>query len=153
MSYMNRNFNSKKHTRFVPKNPEKYCGKDKKIVCRSSWEVNFATWCDNNPNVLRWSSEDIIIPYFDPVKGKQRRYFPDFFLVVRNSKGDIEKFLIEVKPHKETIPPKSRRGKKKTSLLREKQTFATNSNKWRAAQSYCKKRGWQFRLITEKQLF
>ena len=51
---------------FKPKNPTKYRGNPTNIVYRSLWERKFMVFCDNNPSILQWGSEEIIIPYRAP---------------------------------------------------------------------------------------
>ena len=63
--------------RFVPTNPKKYKGNYTTIYYRSLWERKFMVYCDKNPNILQWGSEEIYIPYFLPTDGKIHRYFPD----------------------------------------------------------------------------
>lgn len=108
-------------------------------------------WCDMNTNILEWGSEEIIIPYKSPIDSKWHRYFPDFYIKIRNKQGIIEKYLIEVKPKYQVIGPKP--GSKKTkTYINEVKTFAVNSAKWKAAEEYCKDRLWKFKILTENEL-
>ena len=108
---------------------------------------------DENPSVLAWSSEEHIIPYIDPMTGRVRRYFPDFWVRVRTVTGQIEEHLIEVKPAAQTVPPKKPKSKKPTKrYIEEVRTWGTNSSKWEAAEKFCAKKGWKFQIITEKHL-
>lgn len=152
MSWMQNNFNPEKHKKYNPKKPKKYVGREMP-VCRSSWEYKFCEWCDNSPYIIEWSSETVKIPYNDPVKGRQRRYYPDFYVKIDNRKGKTQKYIIEIKPFKETIPPKNTKRKAKKTLLREEATWATNKAKWKSANQICKKFGYIFKIITEKELF
>ena len=105
------------------------------------------SYFDRNPDVVKWSSEEFVIPYVSPIDGKRHRYFIDF--VVINKKG--ETFLLEVKPYKQTQEPKP----KKTltpRYIKEVQTWAINTSKWKAAQALCEEKGWKFDFITEKDL-
>ena len=141
------NFDPRKHTIYKPNNPEKYSGSGD-IICRSSYEVAFCRWADMNPKIIKWSSESLVIPYKDPMKetiNKVRRYYPDFLIYLDN--GEV--FLIEVKPYKETIPPKQGRKKSNKTKIHEHKTWKTNSAKWEAAKNYCLKNGMKFKLITE----
>jgi hypothetical protein len=138
------------HKIYVPKNIDKFVGNY--AVCRSSWEEKFCKWCDKTDSVALWSSESIAIQYqyLDPITHKvvSRRYFPDF--VIKTNKG--ETFIIEIKPYKETVPPVMKGRKKKTTYLTESKTYTVNMAKWRAAQNYCEKHGYQFKIITERAL-
>jgi len=136
---------------FTPNTPEKYKGRYP-IVIRSSWEKAFCQWCDSNPMVIKWSSESIAIPYYDPVKRRRRRYFPDFFMVVKDKSEKKIEYIVEIKPFKETVPPKPGKKRKKTRLYEER-TWSTNQAKWKAANDFCKKFRYIFKIITEKELF
>ena len=137
---------------YTPRNPTKYKGDTEKIRYMSSWEQRTHEFLDGNPHILAWSSEEIPIPYVKPTDGKVHRYFPDYWVKYRNKKGEIVEEIWEVKPEKQTKQP-TRRGKRKKQQLVESITYAINIAKWRAAQSYCKKRGLTFRIITETALF
>ena len=143
---------ARKHGQFVPKQPLKYVGKYP-IVMRSSWERRMSQWLDSNPSVLEWSSESIFIHYFDPVTKKNRRYFPDFYVMFKNKDGVLQKYIVEVKPFKETIPPTNRGKKSKKTKIYEAKTYSTNMAKWDAATGWCRKMGMSFITITEKDLF
>lgn len=127
--------------------PEKYAGDPTNIVMRSSWETMFANWCDKNPAIVKWSSEETIIPYRCPTDEKIHRYFVDFKITTKAGKT----YLVEVKPMKQTQPP-IYPGRRTQRYLTESMTFIKNQAKWRAATEYCKDRGWEFKIITEHEL-
>ena len=106
---------------------------------------------DEHPDVLEWSSEEIIIPYRSPIDGRVHRYFPDFFCKRRGRDGKIESILIEVKPHSQTKPPKVQ-SKPTKRYIHEVQQWGINSSKWAMAEEYCRDRGWKFMIMTEKEL-
>lgn len=133
-------------------NDEKYKGK-RPVCFRSSWELKFMRFCDLTPSILEWSSESVCIPYFNPVKGKVTRYYPDFLIKYIDTNGNEQIDLIEVKPYRQTVPPKPRKNKKKSTLLQETRTYAMNTAKWDAAVKYCQQRGINFRIVTEKDLY
>lgn len=140
-----------KPKKFTPKNPKKYVGNVSQIICRSSWEFKFAYWADNNPSVLEWASEEVVVPYISPLDNKPHRYFLDFWIVVKQKTGAIKKYLIEVKPESQTIEPK--RGKKREkTFIYEISTYAVNSAKWKAAKAYAKKKNCEFIILTERHL-
>lgn len=145
-------------TIYRPKNEKKYVGNPPYAVCRSSWEIIFCKWADNNPAVIEWASEPMGIPYVDKMtkdyRGmpKKRRYFPDFIVKVLNKQGNIDTWLVEVKPHKETIPPRTSGKKSQKTKIYEAKTWGTNQAKWQAAERFCKGRGWYFKILTERQL-
>ena len=134
--------------KFKPSNYLKYKGDPTKIIYRSLWELKFMNWCDRNENILEWGSEEIAIPYISPVDRRVHRYFPDFYVRTRTRNGGIKRYIIEVKPLKQTVPPKKRSKK----YLSEMKTYAVNEAKWKAAQEYCDDRRYEFKIITEKEL-
>lgn len=137
--------------RFTPKNPEKYKGDPENIIYRSLWELRVMKNLDENPNVLQWASEEIVVPYYDPTTRKHRRYFPDFIVRAKRKDGSIVTMMLEVKPKAQTIEPKVQ-SKKTKRYITEVTTWATNQAKWKAAQEFCLDRQWEFKLITEDEL-
>ena len=136
--------------KFKPSYPGKYKGDPTNIIYRSLWERKFMVWCDRNINVEEWGSEEIIIPYISPVDGRVHRYFPDFWVKIKESTG-VKQYIVEVKPLKQTQVPKPQK-RQTQKYLTEVMTYAKNDAKWRAAQEFCDDRGWKFRLITEREL-
>lgn len=136
---------------YNPKNPQKYLGNITQIVYRSSYELRFMKWCDLNGNVLQWGSEEIVIPYTSPLDGKVHRYFVDFFIKIRNKEGVLKKYLIEVKPFRFTQEPTIPQRKTK-KFISEVYQWAVNNAKWDAAKRIANQNGWEFMLITEKDL-
>ena len=137
--------------RFKPKNYKKYKGDPTNVFYRSLWERRFMVYCDNNPNILEWGSEEIIIPYKSPLDKKVHRYFPDFFIKYKNSSGKIVREIIEVKPKRHLSPPKEPRRKTKR-YLGELNTYIINQAKFKAAEEFCKDRKLGFRILTEEHL-
>lgn len=138
--------------RFHPQNPEKYRGRDiNNIIYRSFWELKFMRYCDRNSAILEWGSEEFFIPYLDPTTNTVRRYFPDFIMKVQESSGKIKKYVIEVKPKRQTIPPIPGKKKRKT-LISEAITYEKNMAKWKAAREWCADRLIEFKIITEDEL-
>jgi len=136
---------------FTPKHPEKYVGKNVgKIRYMSSWELHMHEFLDNNPNVLKWSSESTPIPYLKPTDGKVHMYYPDYQVQYVNKDGEIINEIIEIKPHEQT---RQSRSKDVGNKLYENLQFAVNIAKWQAAQKYCDQHGIKFRIITQKTLF
>lgn len=140
-----------KQGEYTPANPEKYIGK-RSPVYRSSWELKFFRWADLNEKVIKWGSENIIIPYINPISGTGHRYFVDCFIIYKDIKGKEWKFLIEIKPFKQTKAPENKKYKHKKTIIYEQTTWVKNQAKWSAAVKYCKKRGWKFMILTEKEL-
>jgi len=133
--------------KFTPKRKEKYAGDFTKIKYRSLWERNAFRWLDANPNVVRWSSEEIVIPYRWKVDKSIHRYFVDLYIEWSN--GEV--MIVEIKPKKETSPPKQPARKTK-KYVNEVTTYIKNTDKWEAAQKYATARGWKFQIWTEETL-
>jgi len=137
--------------KYKPSYPEKYKGDPTNIIYRSLWERKFCVYCDLNENIIEWQSEEKCIPYRSPIDGKIHRYFPDFLIKVKESNGTIKKYMIEIKPKKQTIPPvKPQRQTKK--YISEVYEYAKNQSKWEAAKDWCADRGYEFKVITENEL-
>lgn len=140
------------HKRFYkPLYPEKYIGDPTNIIMRSSWETRFAAWCDKNPQVVKWQSEETVIPYRCPTDNKIHRYFVDFRIQVRNKEGLLKTYLVEIKPESQTKPP-IYPGRKTKKYITESFSFIKNQAKWKAAENYAKDRGWEFLVLTEHHL-
>jgi hypothetical protein len=109
---------------------------------------------DLSGNIVQWQSEELWIPYRSPIDRKVHRYFPDFLICVVDKNGNKTTKIIEVKPKKQTIPPKLKsNGMKPTKrYLTEVMTYGINSAKWNAAKDYCSDRKWEFLIFTEKEL-
>ena len=137
--------------KFSPKNTNKYLGDPTNIWYRSLWERRVMVYLDENSSVVEWSNEEIVIPYLSPVDNKAHRYFPDFFVRLRNKQGLIESTIIEVKPASQTKPPKPQK-RATRRYITEVMTWGVNEAKWKAADEYCKDRGWKFVVVTEKDL-
>ena len=131
--------------------PYKYKGNPTKVIYRSLWELKFMTYCDTNINILEWGSEEVYMWYRSPVDNRAHRYFPDFYIKVREKDGTIKKYIIEVKPQRQTKPPAKPKRQTK-GYLREAFEYAKNQAKWKAANEWCLDRGFEFKVITEKEL-
>ena len=149
---MTKNGNNYKQGWFKPLNPKKYIGDPTNIVYRSGWEKRVMEWCDTNLNVTRWSSEEVVIPYISPVDNRPHRYFVDFYVEAVGRDGETKKMLLEVKPLVQTKEPKMPKRRTKRYIT-EVVTYGINQAKWKAAEDYCRKKGWEFRVITESELF
>jgi len=132
--------------RFNPKNLHKYKGDPSNIIYRSGYELKFMNWCDKNNDVTAWGSEEIIIPYRSPIDNRVHRYYPDFVIRVKDTT-----YLIEVKPYRFTQEPKIPKRKTKRFISEVKQ-WGVNLAKWESAKEFCLDRGWEFKIITEKEL-
>ena len=141
--------------KFNPLNPEKYIGDPSNIIYRSGWEFHLMRYLDKHPHVIKWASEEVIIPYRSPIDGKIHRYFPDFYVEQINRDRKKQKILIEVKPKYQTMPPavqNTKRNKPTKKYLNEVKTWGVNKAKWDAAEEYCKDKGWTFQIMHEDHL-
>lgn len=138
--------------KYTPKNPSKYIGNPTQCIFRSLWERKVMGWMDDNPSVIRWGSEQVIVMYRSPVDGKKHRYIVDFIMEIKDKTGNIRTVLIEVKPKHQCEPPKKPKKKTKT-YISESKTWAVNQAKWEAAKKVADSRGWEFHIITEDTLF
>lgn len=137
--------------RYKPHHPEKYQGDPTNIVFRSSWERKLSRFLDLNPSVIKWSSEELVVPYWSQADQKMRRYFVDYVVQVKGASGAIKTFMVEVKPHSQTIEPK--RGKKREkTYLKELYDYQVNQDKWAAAREFAKKHGMEFLIFDEYTL-
>ena len=137
--------------KYKPSNPKKYKGDPTNIIYRSLWERKFMVYCDTNDNILEWGSEEISLPYRSPLDGKIHRYYPDFYIKVRENDGSIQKYIIEIKPKKQTVEPKVQQRKTK-GYIYEVTEWARNQTKWKVAEEFCQDRQWKFKIITEEDL-
>jgi hypothetical protein len=127
--------------------PSKYDGDYRNVTYRSLWERQVFRWADENPNVKRWNSEEIIVPYRCKTDNKMHRYFVDLKIIFNNG----QTYMIEIKPEKETKEPRPR-SKKTKGYVTEVMTYVKNLSKWEAATEYAKDRGYIFEIWTEKTL-
>lgn len=137
---------------YRPLHPEKYVGDAKNITFRSSWERRFNRWCDMNPSVVKWNSEEIIIPYWSEVDQKMRRYFVDYIVQLKTDRGTMETLLVEIKPECQIQPPSKKGRKKPETYLAEMQTWQVNQDKWKAATAWAEKHGMRFIVLNEYDL-
>lgn len=133
---------------FTPKNQSKFIGS--KAVYRSGLELKFFRFCDDSNNILKWSSENVVVPYVSPVDGRVHRYYVDNYIKVKEG-SEIKNYLVEIKPYRQTKPPTTKY-RKRQHLLYEQKQWAVNQSKWESAEKFAKAKGWKFIIITEKDL-
>ena len=130
-------------------NISKYIGNEPPVF-RSGIELKFFKFCDSNPNVLHWSSENIPIPYRDTVQHKNRTYYVDNFVEIKEG-NTIKKYLVELKDHKETKKPDPKSKQKKSTKLYQSLIFENNCCKWKYAMEFAKKNNMEFLLLAHSQ--
>ena len=138
--------------KYIPINPKKYVGNSSQIIYRSLWESKLMVYCDRNDNIIEWGSEEVIVPYRSPWDGKMHRYFPDFYMKVKQTNGTHKKFIIEVKPKAQCKEPNKTPKRKTRKWYKEVQTWGINQAKWKSATDYCENRGMEFKILTEDHL-
>ena len=138
--------------KYIPINPKKYVGNSSQIIYRSLWERKLMVYCDRNDNIIEWGSEEVIVPYRSPWDGKMHRYFPDFYMKVKQTNGTYKKFIIEVKPKAQCKEPNKPPKRKTRKWYKEVQTWGINQAKWKSATDYCENRGMEFKILTEDHL-
>ena len=138
--------------KYQPDNPKKYKGDPTNIIYRSLWERKFMKYCDSNENILEWGSEIFSLPYRSPIDNRIHKYFPDFYIKVKESSGEIKKCIIEIKPKKQTVEPVPQKRKTK-GYIYEVYEYAKNQAKWKVAEEWCADRGYEFKVLTENELF
>ena len=132
--------------RFIPQNPEKYVGDASKIFFRSLWELQCMKFFDARPDMLKWGSEEVAIPYLSPEDHRAHNYFPDFFVEYRDRDGNVQREIIEVKPLHESDEKHAKSERSQAALL-------VNEAKWKAAAMWCEDAGMKFRVLTERQIY
>ena len=155
---------------FVPKHPEKCVNvngqlrSNSSITYRSSWELKVMNFCDKFESVLEWGSEVLKIPYISKIDGKQHNYITDFYFVCRDKYGDINKYILEVKPKSQTAqlnenneliypdPPKSRTASAIRNWQERCNAIRLNNDKWQAARHWCRQNGFTFKVLTEEEI-
>ena len=161
---------------YVPKNANKVIGGE--IITRSSWEMAFARWCDDNPSVIEWGCETACIQYrnpaavnldacrqfntspLDPINWPVNNYYPDFYVMIRDEEDEdgtkVKKMLIEIKPLKQTerpiIPPAGATLQTQKRFNAEVKVYLQNMKKWEAAINWCKDHDMEFKVFTEVTL-
>ena len=138
--------------KYRPTNPKKYRGNPSQVIYRSLWERKLMVYCDQNDKVLEWGSEEVIIPYLSPWDNKVHRYFPDFYMKVRQADGSTKKFIIEVKPKSQCKQPVKNPKRRTTKWFNEVKTFAINQAKWKSAREFCEDKGMEFKIFTEDHI-
>jgi hypothetical protein len=141
---------------YILHHTEKYKGtlSERGVKYLSLWERNVIRTLDNNSNVLAWlaptGNREMTIPYISPVDKKLHRYVPDFFVKVIDRNKEEKRFMLEIKPKRQTEPPKIPK-RKTRAYYKACQTYAINIAKWQAAAKWCDSHHYTFKLMTEKE--
>lgn len=124
---------------------------DKPLVARSGLEMKWFTRLDNMENVLKWSSERVVVPYEKPIfiledrpeitHTEERRYFVDLWVLWKTGDRVVE-LLAEIKPESMCYPPKEPKINNKKSMSNyysSMQTYLINRSKWVSTHNFCQK--------------
>ena len=138
--------------KYTPENPSKYVGDPTNVIYRSLLERRFMVFCDKNPNIMKWASEEMFVPYYSPIDKRMHRYYVDFLIEVLEKNGAVKTYLIEIKPSRQCKAPKESTNKSNKTFLKEMKNWVINNSKWNAASEFAKKQNWEFKIITEENL-
>ena len=136
---------------YEPLNKKKYKGSHP-IIYRSSLEKKAFFMLDTNKKITQWGSESVVVPYISPIDSRMHRYFVDINFKFTDSTGKTIKYLVEIKPFKQTLRPVKTPRKRQKTFLTESCMWAVNQAKWEAADNWAKKNGYIFKIITEKDM-
>jgi len=137
---------------YKPLNEAKWRGDIHNIVFRSALEFKIFRYLESLKNVNAIWSEEVVIPYKNPIDNRLHRYYPDLLVQVVDKSGKKQMYLIEIKPYNETIPPRKTKRMRESTYTKMVMEYLKNQAKWSAAKQYCKQKGWQFIILTEKDL-
>jgi hypothetical protein len=70
---------------------------------------------------------------------------------VKQKDDTIKEMVLEVKPHRQTQPPKPQKRITK-QYITEVTTWGINEAKWAAARDFCADRKWEFKILDEYHL-
>ena len=138
--------------KYKPTRPYKYKGDPTNIIYRSLWEKKFMNYCDSSMNILEWGSEEIYMWYRSPIDNRPHRYFPDFYVKVKQHDHTLKKFIIEIKPKAQVKQPKTNPKRKTKAWYNAVREWGKNQAKWESATNYCNKRNMEFKILTENDL-
>lgn len=131
---------------FYPKNKVKLVSTKIPLKYKSTWELYFMNFLDQNDSFVKWGYECFKIPYYNPVKRKTMYYYPDFFVCYRDKNNNLNFEMIEIKPLSESILESAKTTNQKIQAV-------INKQKWDSAKAWCEKRNIKFRVLTEKDMF
>ena len=150
-----RTFREFKQGIFTPKNKTKCLNKTLPVF-RSGLESQLMVILDSNPNVVKWSSESIVLPYFKKTENRMARYFVDFYFAIKIGE-QVREYIVETKPSNQTVLKEYSSRAKPSTVAYAAIEFSNNQCKWEAAKKWCqeqtkKGRKIDFLIITEKNI-
>jgi len=97
---------------------------------RSGWEQKYMVYLDENPDVIMWTYEKLVIEYISNNKTKKvRKYYPDFQIEYK----DGHKVIVEIKPSRKLS---------QSSVIK----------KIKAAKEWCTAHDLTYKILTEIEL-
>jgi hypothetical protein len=149
---------------YVPINMDKILKLNDKggFYYRSGLEHKFMIYLDNNSDVVKWNPEIVKIPYIrnawdnklQETHRTEHCYYPDFYYEIIKKDGTIARVLAEIKPYKDTIPPKIGENPTLNQIKNfeyDLKMYSKNMDKWRFAFEWCKVKGYEFIIIPDKK--
>lgn len=138
---------------YHPINPHKLIGKNPTF--RSGWEKSYFLSLDQNPNVIRWGSEVVKLPYIFNLDNKKHNYYIDVYFE-KKTNDKIYKVLVEIKPEKELFPPekpKKQTYKSMKNFHYRLLTYNKNQSKWKFCSEFSRTNGMEFYILTENGIY
>lgn len=150
---------------FTPVNKDKVIKLNSQggLYYRSGLEQKMMIYLDNNDKIINWGAEHLKIPYTktewvsesQEYRTTEHTYYPDFYYELKRENGTISKVVAEVKPYSETIEPvlnPNPSAKQLKNFEYSLKMYNKNLSKWSYMIDYCKRKGFEFIIITEKVL-
>ena len=150
---------------YTPKNKDKVIKLNSKggLWYRSGLEQKMMIYLDNNSKIVNWGAEHLSIPYekteYDndtkDLKTTEHCYYPDFYYELLREDGTVMKVVAEVKPLSETMEPKlphNPTSKQLKNFEYSLKMYNKNLSKWTYMIEYCRKKGFEFIIVTEERL-
>lgn len=145
---LNNYYKKSRKGKFIPENIDKYLGDASNIVYRSTIEAEWFLWFDQTDDIISWASEPFPIKYkFD---SKEKDYWFDVLLKIRNRDSSESSYICEIKPNNKLYPPVKKRSK---YFLNEIKEFRMNYYKWYYAYVWCEDKEYEFGILNEKNEF
>lgn len=139
------------HGVYTPMNMTKYKGKGLPQF-KSKLELKLMAYLDKSSAVIDWCYEPFSIKYEDKSvldannKGTIRKYYVDFAATIKTPLA-TKKVWIEVKSINEVLL-----SKKAKKNINETQLYIKNMSKWTVAKKLAKVHGFEFMIVTDRDL-
>ena len=104
-----------------------------------------------NNSIISWASEEFSIPYVSPKDNRVHKYYPDYLIKVKEKNDKIKTYVVEVKPYKQTRPPKPKVAKQNHILL-SVLPMQSIKQSGKLQNEFCEDHRIEFKVVTEKEL-